>query len=93
MAERTVNVPKILCHPDGAVFCNWHPGDAEVCAVYLSDEDTPPTPESLKIVESFPGIIDHSTLVWKPVTYAVQVGEPGEVAVGGPYDAETGEIV
>lgn len=93
MAERKVNVPKILCHSDGAVFANWHPGKSEAYAVYLCDLDTPPAPESLKINTGPLTFIDIASLVWRPVIQAVQTGEPGEVDVSGPYDDETGEQV
>lgn len=91
--ERAVNVPKILCHSDGAVFCNWHPGKAEVYAVYLCDLDTPPAPESLKINTAPSAFTDVASLVWRPVIQVVQTGEPGDVDVTGPYVAETGESV
>lgn len=93
MGERTVNVPKVLCHSDGAIFCNWHPGEAEVYAVYMTDLDTPPAPESLKINVGPVSIADVRMLRWKPVIQVVQTGEPGEVEVTGPYDSETGEGV
>lgn len=93
MAERTVNVPKILCHSDGSIFCNWHPGKAEVYAVYLCDQDTPPAPESLKINTGPLTFTAMASLVWRPVIQTVQVGAPGEVEVTGPYDPETGEGV
>jgi hypothetical protein len=91
MAKRKVNVPKILCHTDGRVFANWHPRDLDAYCAYFSDEDTPPSPESLKITHT--SWADVRSLVWKPVVQVVQVGEPGEVEVGGPYDSETGESV
>ncbi len=92
MGERTVNVPKILCHADGAVFANWHP-KAEVYAAYLCDLDTPPTPESLKIDAGAFSVTDMAGLRWCPVIQIVQTGEPGTVEVTGPYDSETGKGV
>jgi hypothetical protein len=89
--ERTVIIPKILCHADGAVFANWHPGKADVYAAYLCDLDTPPTPESLKIDVGEFSVTDMAGLRWCPVIQIVQTGEPGEVEVTGPYDSETGE--
>lgn len=90
---RKVNVPKILCHADGAIFANWHPGKAEVYAAYLCDLDSPPAPASLKINTGNLSVTDVESLIWKPVIQVVQVGEPGEVEVSGPYDDHTGERV
>jgi hypothetical protein len=90
-----VNVPKILCHPDGSIFCNWH-RDADVCASYFSDRDEPPAPESLGIEHG--SVTEPRDLKWFPVTQIVRV--PAEVAgdttvslISGPYYDDTGETV
>ena len=70
MALRT---PKILVHSDGTPFAVWNPGGRpRAYAMYFTDEDVPPKPESLNIKQTggFPGDIKGAR--WMPVTVQAQ---------------------
>lgn len=83
MARR---VPKILVHPDGEIFCTWHPTQNIYCPV-ICDEDVPPAVAKIK----HDPMIDMSTMRWVPVF--IQTVETRHIIENktGPYDPETGE--
>lgn len=80
MARR---VPKILCHPDGAVFCDWISGQ-NVQRVYITDEAEPVSPSELGVTS-----YDIDRLVWLPATIAVAPpAPPAYVTQIEPYEDE-----
>jgi hypothetical protein len=77
---------KVLCHGDGALFCNYH-RDHDCTkythVIYLTDADVPPDPSTLDIDPS--GATDVSSLRWFCIeAYITPI--PTREQVLGAYD-------
>lgn len=83
-----VKTPKALFHPDGGLFVIWHP-DHQAYSPVISDEDVPPTAQSLNLNDR--SITEHDALVWRPIRMTSQFTVIEEENVLHPYDPDTGE--
>lgn len=66
-----IRTTKVLCHPDGSLFCNWSP-DRKAYAVYMTDEAVLPDPTDLDIVLNPNSVTDIYALVWFEIDAAVR---------------------
>jgi hypothetical protein len=85
MARR---VPKALVHPDGSLFCLWHPAQ-QVYSPIFTDEDYPTPARELTLNAGPHSVTDLGSLRWVPVTLETQPQVQSYRLA--PYDPETGE--
>lgn len=84
----------VLCHADGALFCNYSPKDGELThAIYFVDEDA-----AIDSQEELPdpaelGLAPDEFRWFRVVSMVVEPVESGRRQVMGHYDDDSGEFV
>lgn len=86
------NVTKILCHPGGerSPLCVYN-GTINAYACYFSDDENPPEPSTLEILNRRGLVENLAAFEWVPVVSVV--GNPDEtVSVYGEYN-DDGKVI
>ena len=78
-------VPKVLVHPDGVLFCLWHP-EAQAYSPIFCDDDYPTPARDLDLNLGPHNATDLDSLRWVPVTLQTQPGI--EAYQLEPYDSD-----